>query len=281
MNEKGKSLSGHKGYSLIEVMVAMMIVGILVPPFFGMAIHFTKVNQKSRTILLADAAADNQYEELKSLSVPKLASMAEKERKKEGDFFLETEAKRYFPESDTEERGMDHLDLILKDNGEGGFLSYFVANDLQSLISLSGSGFLQVDLKQEASGMSMRMADADGNSIFHHLNPSTGIHELNICAQQMHTDLSVSVCAEDCTDPWNINVYESPFRYGRVLVHCNGQTFSTDQQACRLGTDPVRFFSYKAEESASALVSVQVKVFAKPGDKKPVSVRQGIIRAVY
>ncbi len=281
MNEKGKSLSNHMGYSLIEVMVAMMIVGILVPPFFGMAMHFTKVNQKSRAILLADAAADSQYEELKSLSVPELAPLTEGERKKEGDFFLETEVKRYFPESDTGEESMDHLDLILKDNGKSGFLSYFVANDLQNLISLSGSGFLQVDLKQEANGMSMRMADAGGNSVFHQLNPSTGIHELNIYAQQMHTDHSVSVCVEDCTDPWNINVYESPFRYGRVLVHCNGQTFSTDQQAGRLGTDPIRFFSFKAGEAASTLVSVEVKVFAKPGDKKPVSVRQGIIRAVY
>ncbi len=281
MNEKGNPLAGHKAYSLIEVMIAMMIVAILVPPFFGMARYFTKINQKSRTVLLADAAADNQYEELKSLSVPELAPLAEKGRKRDGDFILETEVKRYFPEPDTEEGSRNHLDLILKDNGKSGFLSYFVADDLQSLTSLSGSGSLQVDLKQEMSGMSMRMADAGGKSVFHHLNPSTGIHELNIYAQQMHMDQSISVCVEGYTDPWNINVFESPFRYGRVLVHCSGQTFSTDQQACRLGTDPVRFFSYKAEESASALVSVQVKVFAKPGDKKPVSVRQGIIRAVY
>ena len=258
----------------------MLIVGILTPPFFGMMTHFAGVNRKSRVLLLAGTAADNQYERLKSLSIPELAVATG--QKEEGDLLIETGLERYFPESDGEERNTDPLDLMINDKEGDAFFSCFAARDLQSLISLSGNGSLQIFLVREGGGISLRMTDADGNSAETHWNTTAGFHEFHLYTQQMSEDRRIDIYLDhSLTGEWKVTVYEPPFRYGRVFLHRGEEVFSADRQGESLDFDRGSFHVVKSEDKASALFSLQIKVYDGTTDRDPVSVRQGIIRAPY
>ena len=270
------------GYSLIELMVALIIVGILTPPFLGMMVHFAKANQKSRAILLAGAVAGNQYERCKSLSVPELVRVSAAGRKKEGDFLIETSLERYFPESNADEWNADHLDLSVEDSEDNKFLSCFVAGGLQSLSSLSGSGSLQVILDREDEGISIRMVDANGKFAEYHWITTAEVHVLNIYTQQMRKDREIDIDMDpSLIGTWKITIYEPPFHYGRVSVNCNGQILTTDQQGGQLDFGRGSINVVKAEKKGGVLIYLQVKVYGKARDKSPLSVRQGVIRAAY
>lgn len=55
---------GNKGFSLVEVMIAITILAIIVTPFLASFLRATKINAKSRKMLRATTAAENVMEGL-------------------------------------------------------------------------------------------------------------------------------------------------------------------------------------------------------------------------
>jgi prepilin-type N-terminal cleavage/methylation domain-containing protein len=275
------SLKSRRGYSLIELMTALILTGIVASSFLGIMTLFSKVNQKSRTILLATAAANNQYERMKSYSFYDLAQLPAHQSILEDSFILQTDMKRYFPET-ADGAQSNHLDLIIKSSGDNAFLSYLATENLQELASLSGSGSLQVRLEPEDGGIRIQMSDEDGKAAAFHF--STPLHStiFNVYTQQMNTGQLVNIKFDDSfTGDWEINVFEKPYPCGKVLFHFNDEICQTDQRMRQIDLGGLSIQTIKQQGKANALVYLQVRVYSDSMGSKPVSVCRGIIKVPF
>jgi prepilin-type N-terminal cleavage/methylation domain-containing protein len=292
INHLSDSLSKHlrnqRGFSLIELLTALIITGIVASSFLGVMVHFAKLNQKSRTILLATAAANNQYERMKSFSLYELAQFPASQIVHEGNFIVTTEMERFYPNTSIGPAGSDAsntagLDLAIEGSSEEGFFSYLTAGHLQDLVSLTGNGLLQVDLIPEDNGILVQMSDEDGKTAAFHFITSSHSHTINIYTQQMSKDQQVQIEFDpSLPGEWKVNVYEPPFPLGKVLFCYKDAVCQTDQGMKRIDLDNnITIQTFKREGKSSTLVYLQVRAYTDPADSKPVSSCQGVIKIPY
>lgn len=276
-----KKLKDQHGFNLIELMVSLVILSILTAPFLGMMVQFSKVNKMSQTTLLAGLTANNEYERLKSLTVPELAQLSINGIRQMDSFYLKTEISSYQPGLIAGNK--DSIDLIIKDGLNNDFLCYLSTPDLPGLTLLRGTGSVNISLALNENIMTFNIMDEGGHSESTNIEviESQKPYILNLYTQKIPEDLRVDFTIDGLLKRnLKINLYEKPLQYGNTYFYYDNQKFQSDQQLkpLTLGSK-ISIHTIKIDQKTPILLYAQVKVYKSLTDNDPINIRQGILQA--
>ncbi|HHY82298.1 MAG TPA: type II secretion system protein [Clostridiales bacterium] len=266
------------GYTLVEIILVLVILGILVPSFLGIMLSFTRYNQNSRLYMTAGAAAGNIYEKAKSLSVPELSALAAARTIVEDHMLFRIEAERYI--TDVMSSKANYIDMVIRHDSNNGFYSYAYGDSIQELFSVAGQGLLSVMLNPGNDYIDVSLSDASGRYAEYQFPANKDKLIINIHAIKMPSGQQVKInIGRQPQSDWEIYIYEQPLHNGNISIICDGQVFHTFQmiKSVRLGN--ISVFSRKTEAGCDTPVYLKVEAYRQDTDNKPLSCRQGIIAA--
>jgi len=267
-----------KGYTLVEIILVLLILGILVPSFLGIFSVLAQQNRESRLIMTAGNITENTYEKAKGMSVPQLSELAASGETTENNMLLKVEAERF----KTDEMSLlaNYIDIVVKDDPSNstGFISYAYGDSIQELISITGQGQLTIHIKPEKEYTDVCLTDSSGRYAEYSFSANKSKLIMNINALKMSNGKQVKVIIGNHPESnLEISIHEPPMHSGIISVHFNGQILYTGQIIKPVHSNNITVFSRKTETAISTPIYLRVEAYRQEPDIKLLSCRQGLI----
>ena len=273
-------IKGSGGTTLIELIVALAVIGILCSSFLGIQLSFAKVNAISRQHLTAGSIAGNLYEIAKGMTISEFIDWMSNESILQDGFFFSIEAERYW--SQTSPNNMDHIDLVVKQNPDNGFLCYSMGNSINDTYAFSGEGPLQIQLIADDNSTRIVLKDGDNSLSSQSFHSAKADRVVNLHTHGIPEGQEIIMLVEKQTNSGlEIYIYETHINTGRIVVHTENQEINTKELWQAYQNNNLLVASRKSETPQGIPIYLQIKAYeievAEQQGDKPISRRQGVI----
>lgn len=270
---------GNSGTTLIELVIALAVIGILCSSFLGIQLIFAKINRISRQHLTAGSIAGNLYELAKGMTISEFIDWTSADSILQDGFLFSIEAERYWPK--TSPNNMDYIDLIVTQNSDNGFLCYSIGNSIDETHVFSGNGPLQIKLISDNTNTKLLLEDGEGNTASYSFDSVKADSVVNLHTHGISEGQEIIVLIEEQTNKnMKIYVYEPLLYNGCTKIQSEKQEVNTKELWQAYQHDNLLVTSRKSVTPEGIPIYLQVKAYEDIGgewDSKPISRRQGVI----
>ncbi len=273
-------IKGNRGTTLIELIIALAVIGILCSSFLGIQLNFAKINRISRQHLTAGSIAGNLYEIAKGMKISDFIDWSSTGSTLLDGFLFSIEAERYWPETST--NNVNYIDLIVSQSSDDNFLCHSMGDSIKDTYSFTGEGQLQIQLIADNSSIRLVLIDGFNNSTNLSFHTVKANRVVNIYAHGMPEDQEVLMLVEESpTTNLEIRIHEPSFHKGCIKVQTEDQEINTKELWQAYQHDNLLVTSRKSERSKGIPVYLQIEAYeideAGQQTGKPISRRQGVI----
>lgn len=272
----------NSGATLIELIIALAVIGILCSSFLGIQLNFAKINRISRQHLTAGSIAGNLYELAKGMTISEFIDWKSADSVLQDGFLFSIEAGRYW--SNTSPNNLDNIDLIVTQNSDSGFLCYSIGNSINETYIFSGDGPLEIQLISDNTSTKLLLKDGEGNTASHSFHSVKAGRVINLHTHGIPEGQEIIVQIEEQANKnLKMYIYEPLLYNGCTKIQSEHQEINTKELWQAYQHDNLLVSSRKSETFEGIPVYLQIKAYEDvegQWSNKPISRRQGVISLI-
>ena len=267
----------EKGVTLIELIIALAVIGILLPPLLKILLSFTKSNQSSRQYLTTGILTSNLYEQAKGMTISELSEWVSMGTVVQNDMLFRIDGQRYDADEDH-----NSLDIIITQDAYQDFLCYIIGDTLEDINELAGNGKATLNIQSNDNHVLISVSDENHRSVTHSIPITKSRLLINLNAQSMGNGQSVELSMKNHSIlTWECTVQEKPIHTGNISIFTENQQINTRDIWNTIQDMEVLINSRKTSVLEGIPIYLEVYAFRREsGDQwesTPFSIRQGIL----